>query len=601
MVDDAGAPDDVVDPDPLDAEPLLEVALHEAHLRAQLSRRSTKPPYEGSPSSNRVTAAAPAASARNATSPWSWNSPPTSANERPGACSSMKRWRSASHSPADGLPTRRRRRFTKTHASLASDTVRNLKPRGGAGAGRDRLRHPPAPGAPTDPDACLERLAGGPDHSRRRLLRARGPGRDRVRSGRRSAAVHGNVDGPSCASACPSSWSWTWRASAWRWSTTPGPAKGRLARMRRRFPRGGRGGLRPLAHPAARARRTASRSSTPAARPSAAAPRTTPWGWPRWQAAGPCSPSSNWTRFAAPWTSTSLFVGTAGSAPSARRSLPATLVRRGGERLLSTAARAPSASSPARSGWSSWRTSSSPTSTPTTCSACPGMVKTFNLRGRERRSPSTARRGWSACSRSSRPLIGRDRLRAAPRRARATARSSSATATGSPPSTSTTACPPGYALLEDEPPGALRRGARARARASSPGPDFGRLQRGETVGGGDARPGARRGARGAQARPHRRHRALASWSAPWPTGRPAGPRGHASPTRTPSARPRPGHSTAREAAALAAEAEVKLLALTHLSRALPGARGARRGPRGVRGHGRPRRLRHRRAPVARAR
>ena len=38
-----------------------------------------------------------------------------------------------------------------------------------------------------------------------------------------------------------------------------------------------------------------------------------------------------------------------------------------------------------------------------------------------------------------------------------------------------------------------------------------------------------------------------------------------SPTRTPSARRKTGHSTARQAAQVAADAEVRLLALTHLS------------------------------------
>ncbi len=53
----------------------------------------------------------------------------------------------------------------------------------------------------------------------------------------------------------------------------------------------------------------------------------------------------------------------------------------------------------------------------------------------------------------------------------------------------------GYALVEDERPGRFDE-ARARELGVEPGPDFGRLQRGEAVGDVTPGPGARR-ARGA--------------------------------------------------------------------------------------------------------
>src|SRR5688500_4870231 len=83
-------------------------------------------------------------------------------------------------------------------------------------------------------------------------------------------------------------------------------------------------------------RPAASTFSTRARRPSAGGRRATRWGWRR-RARGGWS-SSSWSstrsKVAAPMDLSVFFAGTAGSVPSARRGLPALLVRAGGDRLL---------------------------------------------------------------------------------------------------------------------------------------------------------------------------------------------------------------------------------------------------------------------------
>jgi len=76
----------------------------------------------------------------------------------------------------------------------------------------------------------------------------------------------------------------------------------------------------------------------------------------------------------------------------------------------------------------------------------------------------------------------------------------------------------GYVLVEDARPGRFDAGL-AEQLGVTPGPDFGRLQRGETVAGVRPRAGGRAGARGAQDRRVRRHGAVRD---PW-RSRPTGP------------------------------------------------------------------------------
>ena len=147
----------------------------------------------------------------------------------------------------------------------------------------------------------------------------------------------------------------------------------------------------------------------------------------------------------------------------------------------------------------------------------------------------------------------------------------------------------GYALVEDSRPGRFDE-ERARELGVEPGPDFGRLQRGEAVGEvtpdqvlGEARPGRKLVITGDTAPSELvaavAHRADLLVHEATFTEEDAE---RAAETR---------HSTARGAGALAAEAEVKLLALTHLSARYPVQRRPRGGPGRVRGHGGARRLR----------
>ena len=124
----------------------------------------------------------------------------------------------------------------------------------------------------------------------------------------------------------------------------------------------------------------------------------------------------------------------------------------------------------------------------------------------------------------------------------------------------------GYALVEDERPGRFDPEVAKRLGVAE-GPDFARLQRGEEVEGAPGRF-ARRGdggaARGSDRRDHRRHRALA---ATVDAAADAELLIHdASFAREDAQRAaETGHSTVRQAAAVAAEAHVKLLALVHIS------------------------------------
>jgi len=258
-----------------------------------------------------------------------------------------------------------------------------------------------------------------------------------------------------------------------------------------------------------------------------------------------------------------VFAGTAGAVPTARRGLPATLIRRGGERILVDCGEGTQRQLIRSVGLADLDDVFLTHLHADHWLGLPGMVKSFELRDRERPLTVFGPPGTRAAVEMVRPVIGRPRfglgvvelepwqeverdgyrIAAVPVRHRGIAY--------------------GYALVEDDRPGRFDAG-RATARGVRPGPDFGRLQRGEAVDGvrpqdvlGPARAG--------------RRIVLSGDTAPCDALLAAA---HTADVLVHEAtfvdeeaeRARETkHSTARQAAALAREAEVRLLCLTHLS------------------------------------
>ena len=257
------------------------------------------------------------------------------------------------------------------------------------------------------------------------------------------------------------------------------------------------------------------------------------------------------------------FAGTAGSVPTARRGLPAILLRAGGERILFDCGEG--------TQQQLLRSAGLPELDAIFIShfhldhwlGLVGMLKTFDLRARERPLTIHGPPGLKSLFATLRPVMGRTAyplslveldpyedvrfdgysIGSFPVRHRVEAY--------------------GYAFVEDDRPGRFDADA-ARALGVSEGPDFGRLQRGETVGGvrpeqvvGEDRPGRRIVYSGDTA-PCQAIEVLA---------RDADVLVHeATFLSDERARAREtGHSTAAQAAELARGAGVRLLALTHLS------------------------------------
>jgi ribonuclease Z len=257
------------------------------------------------------------------------------------------------------------------------------------------------------------------------------------------------------------------------------------------------------------------------------------------------------------------FAGTAGSVPTARRGLPALLLRAGGQRILFDCGEGTQQQLLRSVGLPDldaifithfhldhWL-------------GLLGMLKTFDLRGREQPLTIYGPPGLRALFTAMRPIVGRTgyALETAELQPHDEVRFGSFAI--SPFSVNHRVEAYGYAFVEDDRPGRFDVEA-ARRLGVREGPDFGRLQRGETVAGvrpeqvmGETRPGRRIVISGdtapSQAVEVFSHRADVLVH-------------EATFMEDERARAREtGHSTARQAAEIASDAEVRLLALTHLS------------------------------------
>ena len=257
------------------------------------------------------------------------------------------------------------------------------------------------------------------------------------------------------------------------------------------------------------------------------------------------------------------FAGTAGSVPTARRGLPAIVLRAGGERILFDCGEGTQQQLLRSSGLPDldaifithfhldhWL-------------GLVGMLKTFDLRARERPLAIHGPLGLKALFATLRPVFGRTGypLSLVELEPYEEVRHAGYAIASFPVRHRVEAY--GYAFMEDDRPGRFDADA-ARALGVTEGPDFGRLQRGEAV--GDVRPEqvvgeARAGRRivlSGDTMPCQAVEVLAEGADVLVH--------EATFLSDERARAREtGHSTAAQAAELARDAGVRLLALTHLS------------------------------------
>jgi ribonuclease Z len=258
-----------------------------------------------------------------------------------------------------------------------------------------------------------------------------------------------------------------------------------------------------------------------------------------------------------------VFIGTAGSAPTARRSLPATLVRRGGDRLLFDCGEGTQRQLLRSIGLIELEEVFITHYHADHWLGLPGMLKTFSLRGRERPLTVFGPPGLRGLFDAMRIVIGKTTF---PLTLVELEPGQELRRDGylvAPFSVEHRVTAYGYAIVEEPRPGRFDE-EKARELGVTPGPDYGRLQHGETV--GDVTPEQVLG-------PARRGRkvVLAGDTAPCEMTRAVA---HGADllvheaTFSDADRERAAetsHSTALAAAQLAADAEVGMLALTHVS------------------------------------
>lgn len=259
-----------------------------------------------------------------------------------------------------------------------------------------------------------------------------------------------------------------------------------------------------------------------------------------------------------------LFAGTGGSVPSPRRGLPAILVRRGGERLLFDCGEGTQRQLMRSAGLADLDCVFITHFHADHWLGLPGMLKSFALREREQPLTIYGPRGLSRAMEDTRFIYGRlpYRLHVHELAPGEPVRFAGYEVTGVPVEHKG-ASAFGYALVEDPRPGHLDPQLAERL-GVTPGPDFGRLTRGETVNG--VSPEQVMG-------PEREGRKLviSGDTAPCETLQIAAHEADVLVHEATFAQEeaeraaQTGHSTARQAAALAREASVRLLALTHVS------------------------------------
>ena len=257
------------------------------------------------------------------------------------------------------------------------------------------------------------------------------------------------------------------------------------------------------------------------------------------------------------------FVGTAGSIPTPRRGLPAVLVRRGGDRILFDCGEGTQRQLVSSVGLAELTEVFITHFHADHWLGLPGLLKTFDLRSRERPLAVHGPPGIRELVTMALRIAGRVRfpLQLIELEAGAELERDGYKIAPVPVSHRTPAF--GYVLYEDERPGQFDP-ATAERLGVLPGPEFGRMQRGETIRGvtpeqvmGPPRPGRKLVISG-DTRPCE-VLAIAAHGADLLIHEAT----FAEEERDRAAET--GHSTASQAAALAAQGEVAMLALTHIS------------------------------------